>query len=836
MTESPKANEPDWSGLNLPVLTEVVDEQAVPTLAEEAPPAEVPEFDFSSELDLLAAELDEGETELEIPELTLDELLEAPTPAEPAGGLDFSNLPSLELADADGSADGEGLDFVLEPKAEAAVQNADGLAALMARADLHPAVSESEPLEPAAETQAEPEMPEAVSWNDVVAAASELQADSSQVPDSDAQAAAPAGLPEPEGVSEAAPPPVEMGPALSPAEPGGADLPPEPPVSAAQASGAAGAESAREEAAPFTSISIDSLPSGVLGGGVGREPAPPSGLEWLSELPSQQQAEPPKPSIKDMIAEAERVLAEERAKQAAANLAAVEAFGTRPAEPPPAAPEPAAAPAPEEIQPLAETAVSGFDEASLVTEATVGPAAETAQVPEPESLLDFAAAAELEAPASIDSAEIELPDGHGEAPAERMEAMSETAPETGPREPEIEPGPMAEGAEPAIVLDRSALIERDVEAQPASLTEAAPAAEPERQDGAPPPFPPEAGDALPPAPAEDASAPACESEPVAAFDSIDGGAAQADGAMNGEPSVLEDAAESAPARLPERFEPPQPEPSASGEQEQALLLDEAAPAETREPDPAAEPHAAEIEPFDALPEHDQPDESVEERPEAASAPPEPDFDAAFEGDQAEEPQAGEALPAEALSASIPVLPVAEAAVPDIQPEPEAKPLVEEDAVSTLYEAVPQPAPLEDEDMPALSGLLGRGLAAPAVSTPLAEPVAEPSASVDSAAEVSVLKVAAMTSAAAAGASRQSPQGLDEQALFDSLYEQMLPRMKVELSLWLQDAIEVQAKQMLSGMMHQLKEDYEMLFGDALKESLRQALSDAGRRDGEGGHE
>ncbi|MBA8736526.1 hypothetical protein [Chromobacterium violaceum] len=901
MTESPKANEPDWSGLNLPVLTEVVDEQAVPTLAEEAPPAEVPEFDFSSELDLLAAELDEGETELEIPELTLDELLEAPTPAEPAGGLDFSNLPSLELADADGSADGEGLDFVLEPKAEAAVQDADGLAALMARADLHPAVSESEPLEPAAETQAEPEMPEAVSWNDVVAAASELQADSSQVPDSDAQAAAPAGLPEPEGVSEAAPPPVEMGPALSPAEPGGADLPPEPPVSAAQASGAAGAESAREEAAPFTSISIDSLPSGVLGGGVGREPAPPSGLEWLSELPSQQQAEPPKPSIKDMIAEAERVLAEERAKQAAANLAAVEAFGTRPAEPPPAAPEPAAAPAPEEIQPLAETAVSGFDEASLVTEATVGPAAETAQVPEPESLLDFAAAAELEAPASIDSAEIELPDGHGEAPAERMEAMSETAPETGPREPEIEPGPMAEGAEPAIVLDRSALIERDVEAQPASLTEAAPAAEPERQDGAPPPFPPEAGDASLPESAEDASAPACESEPVAAFDSIDGGAVEADGAMNGEPSVLEDAAESAPARLPERLEPLQPEPSACGAQEQALLLDEAAPAETREPDPAAapqgdelpsleeeaepaagedaapafgqadallegeedaaalpdaafdserepamapealaglaaEPHAAEIEPFDALPEHDQPDESVEERPEAAFAPPEPDFDAAFEGHQAEEPQAGEALPAEALSASIPVLPVAEAAVPDIQPEPEAKPLVEEDAVSTLYEAVPQPAPLEDEDMPALSGLLGRGLAAPAVSTPLAEPVAEPSASVDSAAEVSVLKVAAMTSAAAAGASRQSPQGLDEQALFDSLYEQMLPRMKVELSLWLQDAIEVQAKQMLSGMMHQLKEDYEMLFGDALKESLRQALSDAGRRDGEGGHE
>uniref|UniRef100_UPI0018EE346B hypothetical protein n=1 Tax=Chromobacterium sp. ASV23 TaxID=2795110 RepID=UPI0018EE346B len=138
------------------------------------------------------------------------------------------------------------------------------------------------------------------------------------------------------------------------------------------------------------------------------------------------------------------------------------------------------------------------------------------------------------------------------------------------------------------------------------------------------------------------------------------------------------------------------------------------------------------------------------------------------------------------------------------------------AVSMLYEGVPQPAPLEDEDMPALSGLLERGQEQAAAEASIAEAAALP---------VSVVSVAAMASAAAAG--RPLPPPLDEQALFESLYEQMLPRMKVELSLWLQDAIEVQAKQMLSGMMHQLKEDYEMLFSDALKESLREALHHAG---------
>lgn len=70
--------------------------------------------------------------------------------------------------------------------------------------------------------------------------------------------------------------------------------------------------------------------------------------------------------------------------------------------------------------------------------------------------------------------------------------------------------------------------------------------------------------------------------------------------------------------------------------------------------------------------------------------------------------------------------------------------------------------------------------------------------------------------------------VDEKALVDAMYEKLLPRMKVELTLWLQDALEMQAKSMLSGVMQQLKEDYDMLFGDTLRESLRQAIIALGR--------
>ncbi|MBW7567399.1 hypothetical protein KIF54_13070, partial [Chromobacterium subtsugae] len=301
MTESPKANDADWNGLNLPVLTDVVEEPAVPVLAEEAPAtaAEVPEFDFSSELDVLAAELD-GEAELEIPELSLADLLadDAPAADESAslGGLDFSNLPSLELSDADGADESaDGLGFVLEPR------DAQLPSAAPAAEDLTP----SEPVEAkaaeaasASTASAEPEL----SWEDVVAASSQ---------------AAESALAEPMALDMATP--EESGEAAPHSEPSPIAEPP-----------------------AFTSISIDSLPSGVLGGGVGREPAPAeTGLEWLSSLPK---PEIPPASQEQVLQEAERVLADERAMQDAGQATAPE-LSEAIAEP--AAPMPAELPAAE---------------------------------------------------------------------------------------------------------------------------------------------------------------------------------------------------------------------------------------------------------------------------------------------------------------------------------------------------------------------------------------------------------------------------------------------------------------------------------------------------------
>jgi hypothetical protein len=69
-------------------------------------------------------------------------------------------------------------------------------------------------------------------------------------------------------------------------------------------------------------------------------------------------------------------------------------------------------------------------------------------------------------------------------------------------------------------------------------------------------------------------------------------------------------------------------------------------------------------------------------------------------------------------------------------------------------------------------------------------------------------------------------GLDEDALIDALYARVLPRMKVELTLWMQDALEQQAKQLMAGVMKQLKEDFDMMLAESLRASLREALDDA----------
>ncbi|SUX53958.1 hypothetical protein [Chromobacterium vaccinii] len=862
MTESPKADEPDWSGLNLPVLTEVVDEQAVPTLAEEASTeaqAEVPEFDFSSELDLLAAELDEGEPQLEIPELTLDELLEAPKPeAETAGGLDFSGLPSLELADADIAADGEELGFVLEPKAEAQAPEADGLAELMARADPQP--SGEEPFEPhsvaSAEDAAEAVVPDEMGWSDVVAAASELPADAHQP----AAESAPEELPalEPEGAIETPPVEVESLPELP--IPDAADGRAAQSAPEASPADAVPMAQAADASPPFTSISIDSLPSGVLGGGAGREPPPSSGLEWLSELPSQQQAEPPKPTIKDMIAEAERVLAEERAKQQAANREVAEAFGLPQREEPSiAAAQPIEAPVVESEVPHAAEADGALPGAGLEAEI----AQPTADIEQAQETAEADAAAHEAAP----GLESEAPQPFVDAPVEPLAAMppeqrqaldpgmpveafdadvpqlAEEALPVADAEPLVDSGlePVSEPIElaaDALVEDEAVLETTPLLVEQEAVAESAPFIEAE---------PPEGGaserigadveQALGEGELADAEFSPAEAEPFGETDlasSLDG--AQPDVVIQSEPAalaestVLEPVADVEPGFAEEASTDamlPHAEMEASDESvPQPSSLDGAQSDETAPSEPAAMTEPAELAELapDAHPAHAEAMDGFAEPAEAARSQAEPALDADLAALGAVSLEA-------ALPEPVPTPQAVDAHAENVQAEPVAE--GHGDAVSTLYEAVPQPAPLEDEDMPALSGLLGRSLAAPAP-----EDAPEPPQEMALDAPVSVVKVAAMSSAAAAGRQGLPATVLDEQALFNSLYERMLPRMKVELSLWLQDAIEVQAKQMLSGMMHQLKEDYEMLFGDALKESLRQALSDGDgvRRIGEDGHE
>ncbi|MDC7714047.1 hypothetical protein PQU96_07880 [Vogesella sp. LYT5W] len=77
-----------------------------------------------------------------------------------------------------------------------------------------------------------------------------------------------------------------------------------------------------------------------------------------------------------------------------------------------------------------------------------------------------------------------------------------------------------------------------------------------------------------------------------------------------------------------------------------------------------------------------------------------------------------------------------------------------------------------------------------------------------------------------------PSSLDSEALIDALYARVLPRMKVELTLWMQDALEMQARQLMAGVMQHLKEDFDMMLAEALRESLREALREAKAGQGE----
>ncbi|OHX19780.1 hypothetical protein [Chromobacterium sphagni] len=716
MTESPKANDDDWTGLNLPILTDVVEEPAVPVLAEEEPAAavEIPEFDFSSELDVLAAELDD-EAELEIPELTLADLLDGEQEAGPASTaeLDFiSALPSLELADADLLAEpAGGLDFVLQPREPVQPEpesDQDGLAALMAMAQASAdeeavagavAAEVKQPVVEPVDAPALPAVAQAessdLSWEDVVVAAS-------QAPES--------ALAEPMALDQVALSTDERLPERT-----NVPVAPPPPV--------------------FTSISIDSLPSGVLGGGVGREPEQAdSGLGWLSTLPK-----PEAPSL------------EQGQWKAEADL------------------------------PL-EPGVPVLDDALPVPEvAGVEPAIESQLAARPEI-------------ADVPLVDDELP------------VLEVVEPELAPELAEFD-RKMAGDA-----------VGSEAEIEPKLAAEAA---HPEAVD----------------IPVVDDELPVLEVvEPELAPES-----AEFDGQMVGDAVGFESEIEpklAAEAAHPESVDIP-------------VVDDELPVLEIVEPELAPElaefdrqmaEDAAALSELEPAIEPQQAVQTIE--PELAGIPV---MDAELPvSDAAELQSVSESEDFASLTTENAVVELEDQTVPQaVAVPPEAEETLEQPMAPALSAPVPPehvPSVLDghagEEDLPALSGLLGNKAASMhGAFEPLAaiEQPLQSAASMD-AGPVSVVKIASMAAAGSVGRIQGAASPFDEQALFNSLYEQMLPRMKVELSLWLQEAVEVQAKQMLSGMMHQLKEDYEMLFGDALKESLRQALDDVGSsRKDEDGH-
>lgn len=197
---------------------------------------------------------------------------------------------------------------------------------------------------------------------------------------------------------------------------------------------------------------------------------------------------------------------------------------------------------------------------------------------------------------------------------------------------------------------------------------------------------------------------------------------------------------------------------------------------------------------------------------------------------AESPFASERAPEITPLAAEPALPSSSQplAVPDAAPDlPVLTDIEPESAVATTQLPTPDSPPAAQPA--ALETLAGASFAAamPQTGSQAVLP--------DGGKAVEVLNVAAVTTASASAA-LMNPAGhkdetvavVDERALVEAMYEKLLPRMKVELSLWLQDALELQAKNMLSGVMQQLKEDYDMLFGETLKESLRQAILALGR--------
>ncbi len=746
MTESPKPDLPSWDDLDLPVLSDVVDETHVPTLSEEA--LDVPEFDFSSELDALQQSVavpETGMAELEIPELTLEDLdVSPPSP----GALDLGTLPSLDLSVP---VAGElTLDDVL-PDLGKPVRAEPPAAALF------------QPPAPVAIAQSMPEMPA------VAVDGFEFTLDE---------------------------------------EPGQTDS-----FAGMQVSWDAPAEPAA--AAPVELVHHVAGESNVA-----------DGLDQLlSSLNALQGDVPPEEAVNHLLADAEPGDAVWPAPDNVLSLPHVEASHEAAHELASAGfaaemPE-AAASTPEEVLPVlsleaheAESVLPPQAAAGEPPEVAAGrqPAAETAQlVPESHAFSEsHAVAGDLptlehafdagvsDMPAPIEHISLDsLPTGvlgGGLGLAAAYEAEAPTS------------------AEP--VLHHS--LDEVLRAAEATLAE-------ERKGMTPVP----AVDA----PDEDEWTPASE---------VDHQSETEDPLQEGLPQTgLE-------RRVPDSLSAPSPQ----------LLhpphLDAAAPV------------AEEMRASEEWPAAHEVGRENEAETEAEAAPPAPvsmQVDTLF----GESPFASER--AAALQASSPLAPahaLPVAATPDALPV-----LGEEPAQDAAVELVPQDAPAEVEapatpqamlaeidepepqalpilteeaasdhvDVPFVleAGVLAGGAMALAAAGVALVAGQDAVAQTDTARKgVSVLSVSAMCSQATS-AQMMQPQSqdhtiavVDEKALVDAMYEKLLPRMKVELSLWLQDALEMQAKSMLSGVMQQLKEDYDMLFGDTLRESLRQAIIALGR--------
>lgn len=71
--------------------------------------------------------------------------------------------------------------------------------------------------------------------------------------------------------------------------------------------------------------------------------------------------------------------------------------------------------------------------------------------------------------------------------------------------------------------------------------------------------------------------------------------------------------------------------------------------------------------------------------------------------------------------------------------------------------------------------------------------------------------------------------LGETALTEALYQAVLPRVKAEIMVWMQELLAIQTQQLCEGVLRQFKTDYEVMFGDALRDSLRQAVHEVRRQ-------